>query len=111
MRVTATREDQRGLLDAASTIRVGLTQFMDDNAHRTSSRGGLAQAFCKLDAASHSIRGERCASGSSPVSLPLVLTFVIVVVLLLLLVRSSLSLIPPPPPPPPPRRPPPPPPI
>eukprot|EP00959_Pyramimonas_sp_CCMP1952_P165885 3467196-Pyramimonas_sp.AAC.1 len=58
MRVAATREDQCGLLDAASTIRVGLTQFMDDNAHRTSSRGGLAQALCKLGAASHSIRGQ-----------------------------------------------------
>eukprot|EP00959_Pyramimonas_sp_CCMP1952_P460601 9480165-Pyramimonas_sp.AAC.1 len=58
MRAALSRADQRGLIDAASTLRVGLTQFMDDNVHRASSRGGLALCIQRITEAAQSVRGE-----------------------------------------------------
>ncbi|CAK0887525.1 unnamed protein product, partial [Prorocentrum cordatum] len=60
MRAAPSHADQRALLDAASTLRVGLTQFMDDNVHRASSRGGLDLEICiqRITEAAQSVRGE-----------------------------------------------------
>ncbi|CAK0820418.1 unnamed protein product, partial [Prorocentrum cordatum] len=49
--------DQCSLLDVAAPIRIGLTQFIDDNCCRSSSRGGLVMSAQLVRSAVASFRG------------------------------------------------------
>ncbi|CAK0856089.1 unnamed protein product, partial [Prorocentrum cordatum] len=58
MAAARTRDEQLTLLDAASTVRLGITQFMDDNCVRASCRGALKEALTRtLDAVAR-LRGQ-----------------------------------------------------
>jgi len=45
------------MLDAAARVRIGITQFIDDNCCRSSSRGGLVASAQLVRSAVASFRG------------------------------------------------------
>ncbi|CAK0906661.1 unnamed protein product [Prorocentrum cordatum] len=58
MRQAPSHADQCSLLDVAAPIRIGLTQFIDDNCCRSSSRGGLVMSAQLVRSAVASFRGS-----------------------------------------------------